>query len=295
VGSDMRLNGDKRASIDTRISPTRVSAGSRAARLALLDARRAFSASCTHHLGLLRIRVHELVRLNHLRMTPEDIGGNPIPGFDNPTTGAGIGAYRAHTGSQCRPGRWSFHSAGVRLPPTIEHALASQDRGSISAVLRSRVLPPDCVRSSTGEWRWSQIRSSVETQNSARSTDSSRIRAPPRLSSCAANLASVRAPYGRRRSSAPPDAGTGCDRADPRSLRPSSPTRGSETSSSTSGGRCSRTLVAEHPQHLRAQFMLALYRAGRQAEALAAYRQARQTLVEERGSTDFQHWARRRV
>jgi DNA-binding SARP family transcriptional activator len=44
-------------------------------------------------------------------------------------------------------------------------------------------------------------------------------------------------------------------------------------------------LVAEHPfrEHLRAQLMLALYRAGRQADALAAYRQTRQTLVAELG------------
>jgi DNA-binding SARP family transcriptional activator len=44
-------------------------------------------------------------------------------------------------------------------------------------------------------------------------------------------------------------------------------------------------LVAEHPyrEHLRAQLMLALYRAGRQAEALGAYRQARRTLVQELG------------
>jgi DNA-binding SARP family transcriptional activator len=45
------------------------------------------------------------------------------------------------------------------------------------------------------------------------------------------------------------------------------------------------TLVAKHPlrEHLRAQLMLALYRRGRQADALAAYHSARRALVEQLG------------
>jgi DNA-binding SARP family transcriptional activator len=45
------------------------------------------------------------------------------------------------------------------------------------------------------------------------------------------------------------------------------------------------SLVAEHPlrEPFRAQLMLALYRAGRQAEALEAYRSARTTLLDELG------------
>ncbi len=46
-----------------------------------------------------------------------------------------------------------------------------------------------------------------------------------------------------------------------------------------------RALVAEHPlrERLRSQLMLALYRAGRQADALAAYHEGRRVLVDEIG------------
>src|SRR2546422_11611089 len=45
------------------------------------------------------------------------------------------------------------------------------------------------------------------------------------------------------------------------------------------------SLVKEHPlrKRLREQLLLALYQAGRQAEALAAHQDARSTLVEELG------------
>ena len=46
-----------------------------------------------------------------------------------------------------------------------------------------------------------------------------------------------------------------------------------------------RALTADHPlrERFRAQFMLACYRSGRQAEALEAYRDARATLIGELG------------
>ena len=58
----------------------------------------------------------------------------------------------------------------------------------------------------------------------------------------------------------------------------------------------SRLLVAEHPlrERLRAQPMLALYRCGRQADALEAYREARRALVGRSGSSPGRSCARSR-
>lgn len=46
-----------------------------------------------------------------------------------------------------------------------------------------------------------------------------------------------------------------------------------------------QALITQHPlqEHFHAQFMLALYQCGRQADALAAYRQARRMIIEELG------------
>lgn len=46
-----------------------------------------------------------------------------------------------------------------------------------------------------------------------------------------------------------------------------------------------QALISQNPlqEHFRAQFMLALYQCGRQADALAAYRQARRVIIEELG------------
>ena len=71
--------------------------------------------------------------------------------------------------------------------------------------------------------------------------------------------------------------------ASPRSRIGSRPSSGSAGTTSSIGEL--EALVAEHPtrERLRGLLMLALYRAGRQADALEAYREAREVLLDELG------------